>query len=185
LKEIELTKGMIAIVDDEDYEDLNKHLWHVNSGGYAARMIKHPTMPTKKKKQVVLQMHRYLMGLSYGDPLVVDHIDGNKLNNTRSNLRVCTFAENAKNKPGGINNISGYKGVYTYQTDRWRACISNENKFFHIGVYDTPEQAYAAYCEAARKLHGQFANFGTIVKKKIKRKIDTLTIDLFPELLAA
>lgn len=158
MKQIELTKGKFTIVDDEDYEDLMKLKWHVNQGGYAVRMIKHPT---KSGKQVVLQMHRYLMGLTHGDQRHVDHIDVDRLNNTRANLRICTYVENARNKSKPSHNTSGFKGVYAYYGGRWRAAISSgKRKYVHLGVFDTPEAAHAAYCQAADRLYGEFSNHG-------------------------
>lgn len=156
MQEIELTKGLVAIVDDEDYEELSKHLWHVTKSGYACRYIRDLS---KKKKQAYLPIHRAIMGLSSDDPRVVDHIDGDKLNNQRSNLRICTAAENVRNRRGRADVTSGFKGVYTTLYGKWRAAISHNKKWMHIGVYETREEACAAYCRVAKELHGEFANF--------------------------
>jgi hypothetical protein len=104
-------------------------------------------------------MHRVVMGLAHGDPLKVDHIDGNKANNQRSNLRVCTHAQNLWNKPKSKKNTSGFKGVQKMKDCKnWRAIIRANGKTIHIGMFPTPEEAYAAYCKKAREIHGEFAN---------------------------
>ena len=157
MQEIELTRGLVTVVSDEDYEELSKHLWHANSGGYAIRAI---TDLTRKKKQIFMPMHRAILDLPLGNGLFVDHIDGDKLNNQRANLRICTTAENMRNRRMQCNNTSGFKGVYVYMETRWRACIGHNDKAIHIGVFDTKEEAYEAYCQAARELHGEFANLG-------------------------
>jgi hypothetical protein len=158
MQEIELTRGRIALVDDEDYEELSKHLWYATSGGYAYRGVRDLT---KKKKQAHLSMHRHILGLDSNDPRVVDHIDNNPLNNCRSNLRICNIGDNAKNRRARPENASGFRGVYTYPQDRtrWRAMIGHNGKSIHLGLFSTPEAAHNAYCEAAKTLFGEFVNF--------------------------
>lgn len=89
-----------------------------------------------------------------------DHINGNTLDNRRSNLRVVTRTQNNQNVTIRKHNKSGYKGVsLEKKTGRWVAVIQANNKRIHLGTFDTPEEAYAAYCEAAKKYHGKFARF--------------------------
>src|ERR1043165_3940616 len=90
---------------------------------------------------------------------LVDHIDGNGLNNRRSNLRLATYAQSSMNRGRNIKNSSGYKGV-DLKDGKWRAEIQVSRKKVYLGRFSTPEEAYAAYCEAAKKYHGEFANFG-------------------------
>jgi hypothetical protein len=101
-------------------------------------------------------MHRAI--LRAGDGHNVDHIDGDGLNNRRSNLRFATTAQNSANRGKQKNNTSGFKGVRWHKRDkRWRAVIGINGKTKQIGSFKTPEAAYDAYCAAARELHGVFA----------------------------
>lgn len=156
---IELTRGAVSVIDDEDFEEISKYHWHLSSKGYACRRFK------EDGKWCNTYIHRQLTGLTHHDKLIVDHIDGDKLNNRRSNLRVCTNAENMRNRCQQINNTSGYKGV-TFDVDcplrPWRAIIYVNGKKIRIGWYATPQEAHQAYCKAALELHGEFANFGRI-----------------------
>lgn len=89
----------------------------------------------------------------------VDHIDGDGLNNRIANLRLATKSQNAANARRPRTNKSGYKGVclVTGRTDKWRATIKAGGRQVHLGHFSDPREAHAAYCEAARKLHGEFA----------------------------
>ena len=86
----------------------------------------------------------------------IDHIDGDGSNNRIANLREATRAENSRNAPKRRNNTSGYKGVWLNH-GRWSANIWTSGRKISLGTYDTPEQAHAAYAEAAKKLHDKFA----------------------------
>jgi hypothetical protein len=159
LKQIPLTRGFFALVDDEDYEELSKHKWHINSNGYAFRNVRLPIVGIKRYKQS--SMHREIVGLKSGDKRHTDHINQNKLDNRRSNLRICTCAENQRNKDRKSNNTSGFKGVSWTEVDcRWRAKITVNGKHKFLGHFLTPEAAHEAYCKAALELHGEFASPG-------------------------
>ncbi|WP_120636202.1 AP2 domain-containing protein [Ruegeria sp. EL01] len=100
-------------------------------------------------------MHRVLMGEPFQG---VDHRDGDGLNNRRSNLRTADKSQNARNTGAHADNLSGLKGVsYSRQRRNWRAAICVRGKRKHLGVFDSPEEAHAAYVQAAHQLHGQFA----------------------------
>ena len=86
----------------------------------------------------------------------VDHRDGNRLNNSRANLRVCEHYENLRNRGKQKNNTTGFCGVYKNR-DRYQAQIKMNGKCLYFGTYPTPEEAARAYDEAALKLHGEFA----------------------------
>lgn len=89
---------------------------------------------------------------------MVDHIDGNGLNNTRVNLRVANSTENARNTRLRKDNTSGFKGVTWHKKNRkWRAVIKVDGGQKHLGMFDTLEAAYAAYCKAALHYFGEFA----------------------------
>ena len=142
MRTIKLTQGKEALVDDEDYEFLNQWNWTVSTWGYSISQ-KHGE-PTK-------WMHKLLCKGKF-----VDHIDGNKLNNQKSNLRSCTKSQNNYNRGPTKANTSGYKGVFS-KDGRWQAKIRAEGKQYVLGTFRTREEAAAAYDQAARELHGEFA----------------------------
>jgi hypothetical protein len=89
--------------------------------------------------------------------MTIDHINGIKGDNRIANLRLATDCQNSCYRPRKSDNISGYKGVYQRENGRYRAVITVNKSRRSLGTFDTKEEAYAAYCEAARKLHGEFA----------------------------
>lgn len=91
----------------------------------------------------------------------IDHINGDKTDNRWANLRPASLSENNCNVTAYRHNTSGFKGVHRQKDDgKYRASLSYRNKTIHLGTYDTPEAAYARYCEAGRKLRGEFFNPG-------------------------
>lgn len=91
----------------------------------------------------------------------LDHIDGDRTNNRIENLRNASRTENNRNVPAQKNNTSGFKGVSLMRRDNvWVAQITADRKNYFLGRFPTPEEAYAAYCKAAKELHGAFANTG-------------------------
>lgn len=108
-------------------------------------------------------LHRLIMNPPKG--FVVDHINGDGLNNRRESLRICTIAENNRNHAGRRrNNTSGYIGVcYVKARDRWMAHITSD-RLINLGHYDTPEEAARVRDDAARELHGEFATLNFAVE---------------------
>jgi hypothetical protein len=148
-KEIQLTNGKKAVVDDEDYEVLNKHTWHY-SGGYAVRLI-------KKSGGKSILMHREIMNTP--DGMETDHIDHNGLNNCKNNLRICNQHQNQANSKLRIDNTSGFKGVNFKKSQKsWQANIKCNGKKIFIGSFLTPGEASFAYEKTALELFGEFAN---------------------------
>jgi hypothetical protein len=154
-KEIQLTQGKVAIVDDEMYDYLNQWKWHVSNDNYARRTIKNQSL------FIAVFMHREIMKVTKG--YVVDHINQCKLDNRIINLRICTNSQNSMNRVKNINNSSGYKGVsFNNSSKKWRAQIWLNSKSYHLGLFIDAKDAARAYNEAAVKYHGEFANLNKI-----------------------
>jgi hypothetical protein len=145
MKEIKLTQGKVALVDDEDYEELSAFNWHAFRCGntfYAQCYIKLPN-----GREAMQLMHRQILGLAHGDKLQVDHKDRNSLNNTRENLHVATAAQNGANKGKQRSNKSGFKGVsWDRCRQKWQAGTRHNGKQFHLGRFDNPQLAYGVFC---------------------------------------
>jgi hypothetical protein len=142
---ITICDGGYAYVDAADYEWLNQWHWYIHDG-YAARFEKGKT----------IWMHRQIMQPPKG--MVVDHIDGNKANNCRRNLRVCTRAQNMQNKRKHSRSASVFKGVfYSRRTRKWYARCRCEDDRALLGPFDTEAEAARAYDYFAVVWFGEFA----------------------------
>lgn len=103
-------------------------------------------------------MHRFLMNLRRGDLAIVDHANMDRLDNRRANLRICSKAENMRNRGKTRANKSGYKGVsWDKEKCRWVAGIKIDGRRKVLGRFDDPAEAHKAYCAAAKIAHGIFA----------------------------
>lgn len=156
MKEIKLTQGYVALVDDEDYEFLNQWKWYVNKNTihrYAMRTV------NIKRHFVKIMMHRLIMQTPVG--MDVDHIDHNGLNNQKSNLRNCTHAQNGMNRTAC--GKTGYLGV-RHAGEKYAAAIKVHGKQVHLGTFNTLKEAADAYDEAAMKYHGEYANLNCATK---------------------
>jgi len=145
MKEIPLTRGKVALVDDEDFEWLNQFKWFCNTAGYAVR-----NLPKRKSEY----MHRAI--IKTPDGLQTDHIDHNKRNNQKSNLRICDNAQNQANRHYKKSKNSGYRGVEK-RGNKFRAHITVSQNVIHLGHYDSPEEAALVYDGAVKKHFGEFA----------------------------
>jgi hypothetical protein len=134
-------KGKFVIVDDEDFENLNKYSWNIHPQGYATRFMK--------------RMHRVIMNCPQG--MVIDHINGDKLDNRKENLRICTQLENSRNKRSFPKNTSGYRGVsFDKNKGKFRAFIWVNGKNKSLGYFKNAIEASKVYIEANKKYFGKF-----------------------------
>lgn len=151
MKTIELTRGKVALVDDEDYERLNVHKWYIDYRGYVLT-----SAPREGGGQIRLRMHRVVMGAKPGEE--VDHISGDRSDNRRANLRIATNTQNQANQRIRSGGSSKYKGVHWDKGERkWRATICRDGKRMALGRYDDERAAAIAYDKAAREHSGEFA----------------------------
>jgi len=156
MKEIKLTKGKVALVDDEDFEELNKVKWCTVKGKntyYAVRGVR----VAELKKNIGFKMHRVVLGLT-DSKIFVDHIDGNGLNNQKSNLRPSSLSENRRNSKANKTGTSIYKGVcWNTESKKWRSKITFNGKTIFIGYFLNEEECAKAYDKKAKELFGEFA----------------------------
>ena len=151
MREIPLTQGKRAIVDDEDFEWLSKWKWHY-SNGYARRRER----GSRATNKISVYMHQQI-AINYGitpGKTLVDHIDGNKLNNRKYNLRWVSSQENIVTRRS--KRTYGYRGVYP-KGDNWIARITINYKNANLGIFKTREEAAKAYDLAALHAWGPLA----------------------------
>jgi hypothetical protein len=150
MKEVPLTKGTVAFVDDEDYEWAMQWKWHCTFYGYAQR----------RDHKTCIWMHLEIAKRAGVEiPFRIDHRNLNSLDNRRQNLRPATQSQNMANRSAPKHNTSGLKGAYwrkDYQ--RWGAKIQVNYHQKSLGLFDTKEQAHAAYLAAAQQAWGEFAH---------------------------
>lgn len=155
MKTIQLTQGMVAIVDDEDFHLVVRYKWHY-AEGYARTDLK-----GSDGKYRSVSMHRMILNTPKG--METDHINGDRLDNRRENIRVCTKAQNLRNVAKRTNNSSGMKGVYKSRNEKWVAQIRLNGKSYYLGIFSEKVEAAMAYNEAAKKFHGEFARLNVLV----------------------
>lgn len=170
MREIPLTQGKVALVDDEDYERVSRFKWTAFKGrrqrSRSKRIIERERWyavrrETTPEGQRMVAMHRFILGAKRGAE--VDHADTNGLNNRRKNIRLCTRAQNCANQRKlkfykGRRPTSRYKGVtWNKRSGKWCAQIGYNYKHYHLGLFISEMEAAQAYAERAKQLFGRFA----------------------------
>jgi hypothetical protein len=150
---VTLTKGYVATVDAADVEILAPFSWFVNTSQHLAYGMTR-TRDAEGRVKIVF-MHTMLLQPPTG--LITDHIDGDGLNNRRSNLRAVTPGQNKYNSRTYKNSQSGVKGVMPTKTGTWTAQIRYERRKHYLGTFKTLAEAQQAYADAAKRLHGDYA----------------------------
>lgn len=144
-----------VLIDDEDFEKVNRYKWHITSNGYA------------KRSSDCMTIHRFIMGCSKGDGKMIDHKDRNKLNCQKHNLRFSTRSQNNANRNPSGN--SKYLGVYKYTCKgKWvyfRVFIGKDKRNIYVGNFKNEIDAAKAYDRKAIELHGKFANLNFKINK--------------------
>lgn len=156
MREIKLTNGGIALVDDTDYESINHWKWRKDQHGYATR-VKRTYIGKGKYKCTTIFMHRQILGTPTGKD--TDHRDRNRLNNCRSNLRPATRSENNLNSKLRKDNTSGHKGIRWHtQTKKWNAAVWYKGRTYSCGLFNEIGDAIDARNKMLREIYPEFAN---------------------------
>lgn len=150
---VELNTGKEVMIDAADAHLVKGYNWTEHKKSRVSYALRNGKIDGEWR---TVLMHRAIANPPFG--FVVDHINGDGLDNRRSNLRIATPSQNRVNAPRQSNNTSGYKGVsWNPVAKKWTASIGFERRNKNLGYFDTPEQAYAVYCEASAKIHGAFS----------------------------
>lgn len=154
MKLLPLSRGLFSIVDDDDFEFLSQWKWFAFKASGSKRLFY--AIRTDYSNKKILYAHKLLLGAKPG--MVIDHINGNSLDNRRANLRHCSIKENVRNQAPRVGFTSKYKGV-AWRADRskWTAYICPDRKKLNLGVFRSEHNAAYAYDKAALKHFGQYA----------------------------
>lgn len=162
--EVPLPCGRRLLIDPDGFDKIKHLSWQAYKHRTQEKYYVHHCFSERRVdgswQSTHLLLARFLMDLDQGDPRVADHINGNPLDNRWVNLRICTGPQNVCNRGMSRHNTSGFKGVSKTKNDRWVSQIAFGGKSYYLGTFATPEEAHQAYCDAAVRLHGEFANFG-------------------------
>jgi hypothetical protein len=167
MKEIQLTKGYVALVDDEDFERVSQFKWHAQischkDGSirtvYANRSVRNVYGIRAKQP-----LSSFILEIDTGLYCIIDHKDGNGLNHQKLNLRKASKSQNGQNQQLSIRNTSGFKGVHWSSTaEKWQTIITVNGEVLNLGYFSDKKDAAQAYNEAATKHFGEFAALNQI-----------------------
>jgi hypothetical protein len=153
-KEIQLTQGKVALVDDEDFDELNRYKWHAHKDYKNGKFYASMSARCNGKTKTIL-MHRKILVDKYK---IIDHINHDGLDNRKCNLRSCTCSQNHKHCIGHKNNKSGFNGVsWNKSNKKWMAQITKDNRQMCIGYFDDKKDAAKKVDEKAKELFGEFS----------------------------
>jgi hypothetical protein len=156
VKQVPLGNSGFALVDDTDYDLLMQFRWRIHRDRWNEYAKRHIRLPNGNRSDQF--MHNFLLQVKG-----IDHIDGNGLNNQRSNLRIATTSQNGANSRPRQSSTSKYKGVSWYEpTEKWLARITINTKRVYLGYFKTEEEAALAYNRAAIEAFGEFAKLNEI-----------------------
>jgi hypothetical protein len=145
-------KGYKVQIDEEDADRVTARSWWVSS---APEVDGHVLCFSARIGKKIIKMHRFIMGNP--ENYIVDHINGDRLNNKKANLRVCSLTENNRNVGRSRRNTSGYKGVsFDKRRGKWRAYIHYAGHQKHLGMFETPQEADKAYRRAMVLFFGDY-----------------------------
>lgn len=157
MKQIPLTMGLFALIDDDDFDKINAHKWFARKSSntfYAA------TWTGDWRDRKMLHMHHLVSGTPEKG-YCIDHKDGNGLNNQKANHRLCTIAQNSKNRRS--YGTSRFLGVsYMKANKKWRSYIQVNGQNKYLGIFLSQHEAALAYNNAAIKYHGEFAKLNVL-----------------------
>lgn len=150
-----LKNGIVALVDDEDFERVNQYKWTAYYANNEYRVMR------KTKEGKTQYLHRFIMNAKENEN--IDHINHNPLDNKKANLRICTHAQNMRNQKKRRGS-SNFKGVHwNKNAKKWMAQITCNYKKHYLGYFEKEENAAKVYDRVAKELFGEFAltNFET------------------------
>jgi hypothetical protein len=151
--EIQLTRGLVALIDDEDYKLVSMYKWYAGMSGGTAYAR---TNTYINGRRTIIRMHRIIMNACR--EIQVDHINHNGLDNRKENLRLCTCSQNQGNRKINERSISGFKGVsWDGRDKKWVAYITRNKRTKFIGYFSQVRDAAIAYNEEATRMFGEFA----------------------------
>jgi hypothetical protein len=149
---IRLSKDYFTIIDSEDLPRVSKYKWHTTT----VNKYNKPRAVCSFKGRKTLKLSRLIMNAP--DNMVVDHINGNPLDNRKCNLRICSQRENMLNRNLNRNNKSGYKGVsWSKRDNKWLSELQTNNKSYYLGIYKDKIEAAKAYDKKAIEFFGEYA----------------------------
>jgi len=158
MKEIQLTQGQVALIDDDDFESVSKHKWYAKKNNVKCKIVYYAcTNITLNGKRNTIRMHQFILGKAPNGK-EIDHANGITLDNQRDNIRFCTRQQNRYNSMGSPYSVTKCKGVtYNEKSKMYRVRVNRDGKRVHVGCFAILEEAVAMYDIYALRYQGEFA----------------------------